>query len=184
MRRVPQISIAEAARLFRSGGKLIVGGFGMSRHPVPLLHALAETQIRDLTYVGINVGEPGLGGGVLLRSGRLERAIGSCFTGNAEALRAAQSGDIEVELLPQGSLGEAIRAGGAGIGGFFTPASAGTPLADGMETRLVDGHQMVLVRPIRGDGSLIRAWKADTAGNLHCRMPESNFNQAAARASA
>jgi len=90
---------------------------------VHLLHAIAETDVTGLTYIGNNVGEAGLGGGKLLRNGQLKRAIGSFFTSNREAVEAAQSGAMPVELLPQGSLAEAIRAGGAGLGGFFTPTS-------------------------------------------------------------
>ncbi len=136
----------------------------------------------DLTYIGNNVGEPGLGGGRLLRNHQLKKAIGSYFTSNPEAVSAAQSGEIEVGLLPQGTLGEALRAGGAGLGGFFTPTSANTPLAEGRETRVINGKDMVFVEPLRGDVALIRAWKADTAGNLQYRMTESNFNVAAATA--
>jgi len=183
MKTVPQISPEKAATLINNGDTLLVGGFGMTGNPVHLLHAIAETDARDLTYVGNNVGEPGLGGGRLLRNGQLKKAIGSFFTSNPEAVAAVQDGRIEVELLPQGTLGEAIRAGGAGIGGFFTPTSAGTPLAQGRETRTIDGKEMVFVEPIKGDVSLIRAWKADTAGNLQYRMTENNFNQAAATAS-
>ncbi|MDC1527699.1 3-oxoacid CoA-transferase [Gammaproteobacteria bacterium] len=183
MKTVPQISAEKAATLINNGDTLLVGGFGMTGNPVHLLHAIAETDARDLTYVGNNVGEPGLGGGRLLRNGQLKKAIGSFFTSNPEAVAAVQDGRIDVELLPQGTLGEAIRAGGAGIGGFFTPTSAGTPLAQGRETRMIDGKEMVFVEPIKGDVSLIRAWKADTAGNLQYRMTENNFNQAAATAS-
>jgi len=183
MKTVPQITAEKAATLINNGDTLLVGGFGMTGNPVHLLHAIAETDARDLTYVGNNVGEPGLGGGRLLRNGQLKKAIGSFFTSNPEAVAAVQDGRIEVELLPQGTLGEAIRAGGAGIGGFFTPTSAGTPLAEGRETRTIDGREMVFVEPIKGDVSLIRAWKADTAGNLQYRMTENNFNQAAATAS-
>src|SRR5215207_7398794 len=125
MKTVPQITVTEAAKLVKSGDTILVGGFGMTGNPVHLLHALAETDIRDLTYVANNVGEAGLGGGRLLRNGQIKKAIGSFFTSNREAVAAAQSSAIEVELLPQGSLAEAIRAGGAGIGGFYTPAAAG-----------------------------------------------------------
>ena len=183
MKAVPRATAAEAAALVKPGDTIIVGGFGMTGNPVHLLHALAETETSDLTYVANNVGEPGLGGGRLLRNGQIRKAVGSFFTSNPEVVRAYQSGALEVELLPQGSLGEAIRAGGAGIGGFFTPAAAGTLLADGRETRQIDGREMVLVPPIRGDVSLVRAWKADAAGNLRYRMTERNFNQAAATAS-
>ncbi|MBL4639129.1 MAG: 3-oxoacid CoA-transferase subunit B, partial [Kordiimonadaceae bacterium] len=112
----------------------------------------------------------------------LSKAIGSFLTSNREAVNAAQAGDIEVELLPQGTLGEAIRAGGAGLGGFYTPTSAGTPLADNRECRTIDGKEMVFIPAIRGNVALVRAWRADAAGNLQYRMTENNFNHAAATA--
>lgn len=183
MKSIPIITAEEAAEKIPNGAVLIVGGFGMTGNPVHLLHALAETDTGNFTYIGNNVGEPGLGGGRLLRNGQIKKAIGSFFTSNPEAVAAVQEGRMEVELIPQGTLGEAIRAGGAGIGGFYTPASAGTPLAEGKETRTLNGRDMVFVNPIRGDVSLVRAWKADTAGNLQYRMTENNFNQAAATAS-
>ncbi|MCB9871615.1 MAG: 3-oxoacid CoA-transferase subunit B [Ectothiorhodospiraceae bacterium] len=182
MKSVVQMTAAEAARKVRSGDVLVVGGFGMTGHPVHLLDAIAETDARDLTFIGNNVGEPGLGGGRLLRNGQIRKAIGSFFTSNPEAVAAAQSGALEVELLPQGTLAEALRAGGAGIGGFFTPSGAGTPLADGRETREIDGKLQVFQRGLRGNVALVRAWKGDTAGNLVYRMTENNFNQAAATA--
>lgn len=154
----------------------------MTGNPVHLLNALAETDTNNLTYVGNNVGEPGLGGGRLLRNKQLKKAIGSYFTSNREAVAAAQSGEIDIELLPQGTLGEAMRAGGAGIGGFFTPTSAGTPLAEGRESRTIDDKEMVFIPAIKGDVAFIRAWKADTAGNLMYRLTENNFNHAAATA--
>ena len=183
MKTVPVITAAQAAEKIASGSVIIAGGFGMTGNPVHLLHALAETDVNELTYIGNNVGEPGLGGGRLLRNGQIKKAVGSFFTSNPEAVAAAQDGSIDVELLPQGTLGEAIRAGGAGLGGFFTPTSAGTPLAENRESREINGQDMVFINPIKGDVSLIRAWKADTAGNLQYRMTENNFNQAAATAS-
>ncbi len=182
MKVVPQISLEEAAAKIRSGDVLIVGGFGMTGSPTHLMHAIAETGATDLTYIGNNVGEPGLAGGRCLRRGQIKKAIGSFFTSNPEVVVAAQSGELDVELLPQGTLAEAIRAGGAGLGGFFTPTSAGTPLAEGRETRIIDGKEMVFIPPIRADVAVIRAWRADTAGNLQYRMTENNFNQAAATA--
>ena len=98
----------------------------MTGNPVHLMHALAEAGTGDLTYVANNVSEPGLGGGRLLRNGQLRRAVGSYFTSNPEAVQAYQAGTLEVELLPQGTLAEALRAGGAGLGGFYTPTAAGT----------------------------------------------------------
>ncbi len=182
MKVAAQISVAEAAKLINTGDTLVVGGFGMTGHPVHLLHAIAATDVRELTYIGNNVGEPGLGGGRLLRQGQIAKAIGSFFTSNPEAVKAAQSGTIEVELLPQGTLAEAIRAGGAGLGGFFTPTAAGTPLAAGRETRVIDGQECLFQPALKADVALVRAWQADTAGNLIYRMTENNFNQAAATA--
>lgn len=182
MKRVPQMSAAEAARLIQSGATMMVGGFGMTGAPVHLLHALAETDTRDLTYIANNIGEPGLGGGRLLRNGQIKKAIGSYFTSNPEVVAAAQSGAIDFELMPQGSMAEAIRAGGAGIGGFYTPTAAGAVFAEGADTRVIDGVTQVFVRGLRADVSLIRAWRADEAGNLVYRRTERNFNKAMATA--
>ncbi|GJG88073.1 succinyl-CoA--3-ketoacid-CoA transferase [Gemmatimonadetes bacterium T265] len=182
MRDVPQITAAEAARLVKDGDVLMAGGFGMTGNPVHLLHALAETGVRGLTYVGNNVGEPGLGGGRLLRNGQIARAIGSFFTSNPEAVAAAQSGAMRVELLPQGSLAEAIRAGGAGIGGFYTPTAVGTVVAEGGDVREIGGVPHVFVRGLRANVAFVRAWRADAAGNLVYRMTEQNFNRAMAAA--
>jgi len=182
MKTTPVISAEEAAQKVANGDVLLAGGFGMTGNPVHLLHALSETGTSDLTYVGNNIGEAGLGGGRLLRNGQISKAIGSYFTSNREAVSAAQDGRIDATLMPQGNLAEALRAGGAGLGGFFTPTSAGTRLAENAETRTISGREMVLVEPIRGDVAFIRAWKADTAGNLQYRMTESNFNPAMATA--
>ncbi|MCB1803887.1 MAG: CoA transferase subunit A, partial [Candidatus Competibacteraceae bacterium] len=117
MKTVPQITPSEAAAKIKPGAVMLVGGFGMTGNPVHLLHALAETGTNELTYIGNNVGEAGLGGGRLLRNGQIKKAIGSFFTSNREAVDAVQAGRMAVELLPQGTLAEAMRAGGAGIGG-------------------------------------------------------------------
>jgi 3-oxoacid CoA-transferase len=182
MKHVPQITVTQAAAMVKNGDTLLVGGFGMTGNPVHLLHALAETQTRDLTYVANNVGEAGLGGGKLLRNGQIKKAIGSYFTSNPEAVAAAQSGKMDVELLPQGTLAEALRAGGAGIGGFYTPTSAGTIIAKDRDTKTINGLTQVFVSGLRGNVAFIRAWKADTAGNLTYRMTEQNFNKAMATA--
>ncbi len=182
MKTTPRLSATEAARLIPSGAVMMVGGFGMTGTPVHLLHALAETETRDLTYIANNIGEPGLGGGRLLRNGQIRKTIGSYFTSNPEVVAAAQRGDIDFELLPQGSMAEAIRAGGGGIGGFYTPTAAGTALAEGAETRLIQGRQHIFVPGLRADVALIRAWRADTAGNLVYQRTEQNFNKAMATA--
>lgn len=180
MKQVPQITAEQAASFVKDGDVLMVGGFGMTGNPVQLLHALAQTQTRNLTYISNNVGEPGLGGGRLLRNGQISKAVGSFFTSNPEVVKAAQSGAIEVKLLPQGSLSEAIRAGGAGLGGFYTPTAHGTVIAKNSNTRLINGKPYVFVEALRSDVAFIRAWRADTAGNLIYRMTEQNFNKAMA----
>jgi len=182
MKKVPVLSIEEAVAKVKDGDTLLCGGFGMTGNPVHLLNALAETETKGLTYIGNNVGEPNLGGGRLLLNGQIKKMIGSYFTSNPDAVKAAQSGAVEYELLPQGTLSEAIRAGGMGIGGFFTPTSAGTVLAEGRECRMLNGTEQVFIEGICGNVAFLRAWKADTAGNLVYRMTEQNFNPAMAAA--
>ena len=177
-----QISPAEAAALVKDGDSLFGGGFGMTGNPVHLIHALAETNTRNLTFIGNNIGEVDLGGDRLLQNGQLRHMIGTFFTSNPNAVKAAQEGKVTYELLPQGSFSEAIRAGGAGIGGFFTPTAAGTQLAEGQEIRIIQGKPHVFVEALRANVAFIRAWKADTAGNLSYRMTENNFNQVMATA--
>jgi 3-oxoacid CoA-transferase len=182
MKQVPIIDLHTAASMVKDGDVLLQGGFGMTGNPVHLMHALAETSTKNLTFIGNNTGEPGLGGDRLLANGQLKKVIGSFFTSNPNAVKAVQAGIIEAELLPQGTLAEAIRAGGAGIGGFYTPTSAGTKIAEGRETKIIDGKEQVFIKGIRGNIAFIRAWRADTAGNLQYRMTENNFNKAMATA--
>jgi 3-oxoacid CoA-transferase len=182
MRRVPIIDLLTAAKMVKDGDTLLQGGFGMTGNPVHLMKALAELGTKNLTFIGNNVGESGLGGGKLLQNGQIKKMVGSFFTSNPDAVKAAQSGEVEYELLPQGTLAEAIRAGGAGIGGFYTPTSLGTLIASGRETKIINGEEQVFIKGIRGNVAFVRAWKADTAGNLQYRMTENNFNKAMATA--
>ena len=182
MKTVPQITPHQAAALIPDGAVIMAGGFGMTGNPVHLMHALAETDTQDLTYIANNVGEPGLGGGRLLRNRQIRKAIGSFFTSNPEAVQAAQTGAIAFELMPQGSLAEAIRAGGAGIGGFYTPTAAGTVFAEHSETKIINGRPQVFVPALRANVAILRAWTADSAGNLVYGMTEQNFNKAMAMA--
>ncbi len=182
VKTVPQLTPQQAAKLVPENAVLMAGGFGMTGNPVHLLHALAETGTKGLTYIGNNVGEPDLGGGRLLNNGQIRKAIGSFFTSNRDIVKAAHSGEVEVQLIPQGTLAEAIRAGGAGIGGFYTPTAAGTELGDASEAREFDGCKQVFVPAIRANVAFVRAWKSDTSGNLVYRMTEQNFNRAMATA--
>ncbi len=182
MKQVPIIDLNTAAKMVKEGDRLLQGGFGMTGNPVHLMHALAEIGTKNLTFIGNNTGEPGLGGDRLLANGQLKKIIGSFFTSNPNAVKAVQAGLVESELLPQGTLAEAIRAGGAGIGGFYTPTSAGTLIAKDRETKIIDGVEQVFIKGIRANVAFIRAWRADTAGNLQYRMTENNFNKAMATA--
>lgn len=170
-------SAKDAVRHVKTGDTVMVGGFGLVGAPLTLIDALVEhSDAADLTIVSNNIGEPGRGLGKLLRQGRIRRGISSFFTSNPEAVAAVNAGEIEATLLPQGTFAEAIRAGGAGIGGFFTPVAAGTLLAEGKEERLVDGVPHVLEHPLRADVSLVYAARADTLGNLWYRHTARNFN--------
>ena len=176
-------SAEEAVRLIRSGSTVMVGGFGLSGAPLRLIDALEKAEVRDLTVISNNIGSPGKGLGKLLNSGRIKKAIGTYFTTNPDVGKAYHAGKIEVELLPQGTFCEAIRAGGSGIPAFYTPTAVGTVLAKGKEIRYFDGRPYVLERALRGDVSLIRAHKADELGNLVYYKTARNFNPLMAMAS-
>ena len=167
----------EAVAHIRSGDTVMVGGFGLVGAPLVLIDALVESSdATELTIVSNNIGEAGRGLGKLLRQGRIQRGISSYFTSNPEAVQAVNEGRIEATLVPQGTFAEAIRAGGAGLGGFYTPVAAGTPLADGKEVREIGGVQHVLESPIHADVALVYAAKADELGNLWYRRTARNFN--------
>jgi len=179
-----EITLDQVAALVPSGSRVMVGGFGLVGAPMNVLDALARSEVRDLTTIGNNLGEPGLGLGRLLLNGQIRHAIGSFFTSNPEAVRRFQEQALQVELIPQGTLAEAIRAGGAGLAGFYTPTAAGTALAAGRETRTFDGVEYVLQPALRADVALIKAERADALGNLTYRMTARNFNPAMATAAA
>lgn len=170
-------SATQAVACIRSGDTVMVGGFGLVGAPLELIDALVEkSDASDLTIVSNNIGEPGRGLGKLLRQGRIRRGISSYFTSNPDAVAAANAGEIEATLVPQGTFAEAIRAAGAGIAGFYTPVGAGTLLAEGKEERIIDGVPHVLERPIRADVALVYAARADELGNLWYRRTARNFN--------
>jgi len=170
-------SAEEAVRHIKTGHTVMVGGFGLVGAPLTLIDALAErSDATDLTVISNNIGEPGRGLGKLLRQGRIRRGVSSFFTSNPEAVAAVNAGEIEATLVPQGTFAEAIRAGGAGLGGFFTPVGAGTLLAEGKEERVIDGVAHVFEPPIRADVALVFAARADTFGNLWYRHTARNFN--------
>jgi 3-oxoacid CoA-transferase A subunit len=158
------------------GAMVMVGGFGLVGKPLTLVSALNESPFAALTVVSNNLGEPGRYLGRTLQLGKIRSAVGSFFTSNPDAVRAHAEGRLQVRLLPQGTFSEAIRAGGAGLGGFYTPTGVGTLLAEGREVRQLGGRSFLFQEPLTADVALIRAHRADRLGNLVYRATARNFN--------
>jgi 3-oxoacid CoA-transferase subunit A len=167
---------AEAVALVPDGATIMMGGFGVCGLPENLIDALYARGTRDLTLISNNAGLDGFGIGRLLVTHQIRKMISSYVGENKEFERQFLSGEIEVELNPQGTLAERIRAGGAGIGGFFTPTGYGTVIAEGKETRVIDGKPYVLELPLHADFAFVRAWKGDRNGNLVYRKTARSFN--------
>ena len=174
--------IEAALSCVKNGHTLMVGGFGLIGAPLTLIDGLAKKDVAGLTVISNNLGEKGKGLGALLSQKRIKKAIGSYFTSNREIGEFYQRGEIELELLPQGTLAESIRAGGAGIGGYYTKTGVGTDLAKGKEEREINGAAYIFEPAIRANVALIRAWKADTLGNLVYYKTARNFNPVMATA--
>jgi 3-oxoacid CoA-transferase subunit A len=160
----------------KDGMTLMCGGFGACGIPERLIDALHASGVRDLTVVSNNAGLDGVGLGLLLQTHQIRKMISSYVGENKEFERQYLAGELELEFNPQGTLAERIRAGGAGIYGFYTKVGAGTMVADGKETRTVDGETYVLEKGLVADVSLVKAWKGDTEGNLVYRKTARNFN--------
>ena len=160
----------------RDGMTILMGGFGLCGIPEKLIEALRRKGTRDLTIVSNNAGVDDFGIGLLLESGQVKKMISSYVGENKLFEQLVLSGQLEVELTPQGTLAERLRAGGAGIPAFYTPTGYGTPVSDGKETRDFDGRHYVLERALRGDFAFIKAWKGDRMGNLIYRKTARNFN--------
>jgi 3-oxoacid CoA-transferase subunit A len=172
----------EAVTLIPDGATILMGGFGLCGIPESLIAALHTRGTRDLTVISNNAGVDDFGIGVLLKSKQVRKMISTYVGENKEFERQCLTGELEVELVPQGTFSERIRAGGAGIGGFFTPTAYGTLVAEGKETRVIDGKPYVLELPIRADFAFVRAWKGDRVGNLVYRRTARNFNPVMATA--
>jgi 3-oxoacid CoA-transferase subunit A len=175
-------SAAEAVALVGDGATIMMGGFGLCGIPENLITALRARGTRDLTVVSNNAGVDDFGIGVLLKARQVRRMIATYVGENKEFERQFLTGELDVELVPQGTFAERIRAGGAGIGGFFTPTGFGTLVAEGKETRTIDGTMYVLERPLTADFAFVKAWKGDRAGNLVYRRTARNFNPVMATA--
>ena len=166
----------EAIRDMQDGAVIMSGGFGLSGNPENLIAAIHRKGVKNLTVISNNCGTNDKGLGVLLQSRQVRKMIASYVGENKEFERQFLGGELEVELNPQGTLAERIRAGGAGLGGFFTPTGAGTQIAQGKESRVIDGREMIFEKPLKADYAIVRAWKGDKWGNLVFRKTARNFS--------
>ena len=177
-------SAEEAVERIPDGASIMMGGFGLCGIPETLIDALRARGTRGLTVISNNAGVDDFGIGVLLRSRQVRKMIATYVGENKEFERQFLTGELEVELVPQGTFAERIRAGGAGIAGFFTPTGFGTLVAEGKETRIIDGMPHVLEAPLKADFAFVKGWKGDRAGNVVYRKTARNFNPVMATAAA
>jgi 3-oxoacid CoA-transferase subunit A len=167
---------AAAAALIPEGASILMGGFGLCGTPDNLIQALHDRGTKNLTVISNNAGIDDVCLGILLKTRQVRKMIATYVGENKEFERQYLSGELEVELVPQGTFSERIRAAGAGIGGFFTPTAYGTIIAEGKETRTIDGKHYVLEFPLGADFAFVKAWKGDRLGNLVYRRTARNFN--------
>jgi 3-oxoacid CoA-transferase subunit A len=165
-----------AVALIPDGATIMMGGFGLSGLPENLIRALHKRGTRDLTIISNNAGVDDFGIGILLKSHQVRKMISTYVGENKEFERQVLNKEIEIELVPQGTFAERIRAGGAGIGGFFTPTGYGTVVAEGKETRLIGPRHYVLEMPLTADFAFVKAYRGDRVGNLVYRKTARNFN--------
>ncbi len=166
----------EAVKDIFTGATLMLGGFGLSGIPENCISALLRLGVTGLTCISNNAGVDDFGIGLMLKQKQVKKMISSYVGENKEFERQLLSGELEVELIPQGTLAERVRAGGAGIPAFFTPAGYGTEVAEGKETREFDGKMYLLEKWLKADFAIVKAWKGDTSGNLIFRGTARNFN--------
>ena len=172
----------EAVRDIPDGASILCGGFGLCGNPENLIAALHRKGVKNLTLISNNCGTTDKGLGVLLQSRQVRKMIASYVGENKEFERQYLAGELEVELNPQGTLAERIRAGGAGLGGFFTPTGAGTQIAQGKESRTIDGRDYIFEKPLKADYCFVRAFRGDKWGNLQFRKTARNFSPVMATA--
>src|SRR5437660_260522 len=173
---------SDAVARIPDGATIMMGGFGLCGIPETLIAALHARGTKNLTVISNNAGVDDFGVGILLRARQVRKIIATYVGENKEFERQFLSKELDVELVPQGTFAERIRAGGAGIGGFFTPTGYGTLVAEGKETRTIDGKPYVLERPLHADFAFVKAWKGDRLGNLVYRRTARNFNPVIATA--
>ena len=169
-------SAEEAIQDVLDGATIMVGGFGLCGMPENLIRALARKGVKNLTTISNNVGIDGVGMGLLLANGQIRRHIGSYVGENKLLEQMVLNGTLQIDLVPQGTFAERIRAGGAGIPAFFTPTGVGTVVAEGKEAREFDGRTYIMERALKADFAFVKAWKGDRWGNLVYRKTARNFN--------
>jgi 3-oxoacid CoA-transferase subunit A len=169
-------SADEAIHDVFDGATIMVGGFGLCGNPENLIRALVRKGTKNLTTISNNAGVDGLGMGLLLANGQIKRHIGTYVGENKLLEQMVLDGRVQLDLVPQGTFAERIRAAGAGIPAFFTPTGVGTVVAEGKEVREFDGHTYIMERPLRADFAFVKAWKGDKWGNLVYRKTARNFN--------
>lgn len=173
----------EAIKLIKSDSTIMVGGFGNVGNPKKLIDLIADSDIGNLTVIANDLGTPNVGLGRWVTNRKVKKAIGSYFTYNTEAAKLYFEGKLNLEMKPQGTFAECIRAGGCGIGGFYTRVGVGTILADNKEEKIINGNRYLLEYPLHADIAILRASKADTVGNLVFEKTARNFNPIMAMAS-
>ncbi|MFM2152107.1 MAG: hypothetical protein RL199_542, partial [Pseudomonadota bacterium] len=169
-------SVEAALHDVKDGATIMAGGFGLCGNPENLILGLLKKGVKELTVISNNCGTTDKGLGVLLQTRQIRKMVSSYVGENKEFERQYLAGELQLELNPQGTLAERIRAGAFGLGGFFTPTGVGTQVAEGKETRVIDGKAYVLESPLKADFAIVRAWKADRWGNLVFRKSARNFS--------
>jgi len=176
------LSPEEAVKLISSDSSIMIGGFGNIGNPKKMIDLIADTELKNLTIIANDLGTPNVGLGRLVRNRQIKQAIGSYFTYNTEAAELYFEGKLNLKMMPQGTFAESIRAGGCGIGGFYTRVGVGSEVTEGSETKEINGRQYVFVEPIKADLAILRAKKADRLGNLVYERTARNFNPVMATA--
>ncbi len=170
------LTAKKAVEKLFNGATVMIGGFGNVGNPKSIIEVVADSDIYDLTVIANDLGTPNVGLGRWVRQKKIKKAIGSYFTYNPEVAQQYREGNIDLQLMAQGTYAEAIRAGGSGIGGFYTKIGIGTEVAEGLETRKLDGEDYLFIRPLKADFAILHAEKADTLGNLVYDATARNFN--------
>lgn len=170
------LSHEAAAKKITTGSTVMIGGFGNIGNPKEIIEYIAESNIKDLTVIANDLGTANVGLGRWVRQDKIKKAIGSYFTYNPEVAQKYREGKIELKLMAQGTYAEAIRAGGSGIGGFYTKIGLGTEIAENEETHIIDGEEYLFIKPLKADFAVLHAKRADTLGNLVYEGTARNFN--------